>query len=461
MDFLENTLLRYVQALAIAGDPNAYRDEYAKKLYKLISPEGDDTLKLFSQFATGDISSEQLKKDWAKRTLEKDDPSAVNKGNWVVVDNNTGKTVPGQEYSGYTEQEVFDRAWKKLTPDMDKGTFDRKYSIHPKETGRWEVYRDDHGKDETLEIIDADRRGEAVDKAYEKYTGVIPFKVRAYYGNEAAKPEPSRRAKLAKNIIQQPAEEVKNWIVYDTITGEEQYNQPGRKSSLVQAMRKMEQDNKWPQGRLALKLSDNQDIPPEQSVDNYRGKWEFFYAPTGRVLDAVDDASIMQARAVLADTQRHYDDLPADQIQMRKADKVQDVEPNVAQNFTAQQGEQEVDGTGEPIWQIYQVGNGLVMSEITAADQQEAAQALQDQLDDWATDDDVRELYAVRPKMATQPAAGSNTGTTYEIYRTSNPLDAFRTFQAASHPEAMAELERFRSNHASIPPHEIALRNLP
>jgi hypothetical protein len=298
---------------------------------------------LFSQFATGEISSDQLKKDWAKRTLEKDDPSAVAKGNWVVIDNNTGKTVPGQEYSGYTEQEVFDRAWKKLTPDMDKGTFDRKYSIHPKETGRWEVYRDDHGQDETLEIIDADRKGEAVNKAAEIYTGVIPFKVRAYYGDEAAKPEPTRRAKLAKNIIQQPAEEVKNWIVYDTQTGEEQYNQPGRKSSLVQAMRKMEQDNKWPRGRLALKLSDNQDIPPQEK----------------------------------------------------------EVKPNVAQNFTQQSGEQEVDGTGEPIWQIYQVSNGLVMSEITAQDSQEAADALRDQLDSWATDDDVRELYAVRPKMAT------------------------------------------------------------
>ena len=206
MDFLENTLLRYVQALAIAGDPTAYRDEYAKKLYKLISPEGDNTLDLFSKFATGEIDKEKLKTEWARKTLEKDEPSAVAKGNWVVVDNNTGKTVQGQEYSGYTEEEVFDRAWKKLTPYMDKATFDRKYSIHPKETGRWEVYRDDHGQDETLEIIDADRRGEAVDKAYDTYSGVIPFKVRAYYGDEEAKPEPTPRAKLAKRIIQKPTQ---------------------------------------------------------------------------------------------------------------------------------------------------------------------------------------------------------------------------------------------------------------
>jgi hypothetical protein len=399
MDFLENTLLRYVQALAIAGDPTAYRDEYAKKLYKLISPTGDDTLNLFSQFATGEISSDQLKKDWAKRTLEKDEPSAVAKGNWVVIDNNTGKTVPGQEYSGYTEDEVIERAKEKL----GSGGFNQKYSVHPKETGRWEVYRDDHGQDETLEIIDADRRGEAVDKAYDTYSGVIPFKVRAYYGDETEKPKPTPRASLARQIVQQPAEEVKNWIVYDTVTGEEQYNQPGRKSNLVQAMRKMEQDNKWPRGRLALKLSDNQDIPPQEK----------------------------------------------------------EVKPNVAQNFTQQSGEQEVDGTGEPIWQIYQVGTGLVMSEITAGDQREAAQALQDQLDDWATDDDVRELYAIRPKMvdqsaqSTPPNATEQTGTWQIVDVTLNqPVETFQGTWA----QAERIAQQYETGEGEHNGHELSVR---
>ena len=206
IEFLENTLLRYVQALAIAGDPTAYRDEYAKKLYKLISPSGDDTLNLFSKFATGEIDKEKLKTEWARKTLEKDDPSAVNKGNWVVIDNNTGKKVQGQEYNGYTQDEVRERAKQKISPASSDTDFDKAYSIHPMETGKWEIYRDDHGQDETLEIIAADRRGEAVDKAWETYNGVIPFKVRAYYGDEDAKPEPTRRAKLAKRIIQKPAQ---------------------------------------------------------------------------------------------------------------------------------------------------------------------------------------------------------------------------------------------------------------
>jgi hypothetical protein len=401
--FLENTLLRYVQALAIAGDPNAYRDEYAKKLYKLISPEGDNTLDLFSKFATGEISSDQLKKDWAKRTLEKDDPKAVNKGNWVVVDNNTGKTVQGQEYSGYTEDEVREKAKAKLSPGGSDRNFDQAYSIHPKETGRWEIYRDDHGKDETLEIIDADRKAEAVDKAYDTYSGVIPFKVRAYYGDEAEKPEPTRRAKLAKQIIQKPAQP-------------KDYNY-----EIVNL------------GDVNLGVVDKFYATNKQDADATFDKW-------------------LEMKGLPNDTSNYG-------YRPRKQEK--EVNPNVAQNFTQQSGEQEVDGTGEPIWQIYQVGNGLVMSEITAGDQQEAAQALQDQLDDWATDDDVRELYAVRPKMveqstqSTPPDATEQTGT-WQIFDATlrQPVETFQGTWA----QADSIARQYETGPGERNGHEISVR---
>jgi hypothetical protein len=460
MDFLENTLLRYVQALAIAGDPNAYRDEYAKKLYKLISPEGDDTLNLFSQFATGEISSDQLKKDWAKRTLEKDDPGAIDKSNWVLVDIKSGQRVPGAEYNSYTKPEAYAKAREKYGASLTQTMFDMRYEIEPQNTGRWEIYRDDQGKEEQLEIIDSPTRGAAVDQAYETYTGVIPFKVRPYYGDEAAKPKPTPRASLARQIVQQPAEEVKNWIVYDTVTGEEHYNQPGRKSSLVQAMRKMEQDNKWPRGRLAIKLSDNQDIPPQEKDYNYEivnlgdvnlGVVDKFYATDKQDADATFD-KWLKMKGLPNDTSNYG-------YRPRKQEK--EVKPNVAQNFAAQQGEQEVDGTGEPIWQIYQVGNGLVMSEITAADQQEAAQALQDQLDDWATDDDVRELYAVRPKMAEQsaqstpPDATEQTGTWQIVDVTLNqPVETFQGTWA----QAERIAQQYETGAGEHNGHEISVR---
>jgi hypothetical protein len=97
------------------------------------------------------------------------------------------------------------------------------------------------------------------------------------------------------------------------------------------------------------------------------------------------------------------------------------------------------------------------MSEITAADQQEAAQALQDQLDSWATDDDVRELYAVRPKMAeTRPAdATEQTGTWQLVDVTLNqPVE---TFQGT-----WAQAERIAQQYETGPGehngHEISIR---
>ena len=91
-------------------------------------------------------------------------------------------------------------------------------------------------------------------------------------------------------------------------------------------------------------------------VANVKRKWEFYYSGTGRVLDTVDDINQMQANAVLADVQRRYDDLPADQIRMRSvpteasADRardrtnpswrdelarhVRDADIDVAQNFS-------------------------------------------------------------------------------------------------------------------------------
>jgi len=83
-------------------------------------------------------------------------------------------------------------------------------------------------------------------------------------------------------------------------------------------------------------------------VANVKRKWEFYYSGTGRVLDTVDDINMMQAKSVLADVQRRYDDLPADQIRMRSVPteasaeraragnaNVQDTDIDVAQNFSA------------------------------------------------------------------------------------------------------------------------------
>jgi len=477
IDKLKNTLMRYAKAMTVAANPAAERKEYYKKLYKLISPpEGDPALNLFAQFAAGEISSSDLKRSWAEKQLE-----AEPKGDWVLYDS-YGKRVQGQTYNGYTKTEAWERAKQKLSPGGSMEGFQQEYKFLPSnsETGDWEVYNTKTG--ETLETLRGyETRGAAADAVYDKYVTDqgIPFNLRPVDPETPEKPL-SPREKLAKNIKSAPAEPIKNWKIYDTKTGEVHYEQEGRKSSLVQTMRKFERDNKLPQGRLAI-----EEIPAEEpavpdnmdpAVANVKRKWEFYYSGTGRVLDTVDDINMMQANAVLADVQRRYDDLPADQIRMRSvpteasADRararnnnVQDTDIDVAQNFggppdgfqtqrpatgdyyevrggndrvygyitgdagrgnngndvarnskryvdelTGTEGAyvqyragdpvQEVDGTGEPIWQIYERDSGHVVQEFSAEDQQIAWGEAQAWLRDIGAEDP--SLFSLRPKMS-------------------------------------------------------------
>jgi hypothetical protein len=62
IDVLETTLLRFVVAMNIALDESAYKEEYAKKLYKLIAPSDDktNTMQYFAKFAAGELPRSAL-----------------------------------------------------------------------------------------------------------------------------------------------------------------------------------------------------------------------------------------------------------------------------------------------------------------------------------------------------------------------------------------------------------------
>jgi hypothetical protein len=306
IDRLKNTLLRYAQAMTIAANPAAERREYYKKLYKLISPpEGDPALDLFSRFATGEISSEELKKSWAEKQLEKEP-----KGDWKLWDA-TGKAVPGQEYNGYTKSEAWERAHKKISPGGSMEGFQKEYTLRPMSstTGDWEVY--DVNSGETLETLHGfDTKGAAADSVYDKYSAQgRGFNLRPA-DPEAPEPELTKRERLAKNIKQAPEETVKNWRVYDTKTGEVHYEQEGRKSSLVQMMRKFERDHKLPQGQLAIK-----EIPLDP--DKQKQDWDVVYVPTGRVIDSILKVDREQAERLLKDVARLHDFENADHLEIR------------------------------------------------------------------------------------------------------------------------------------------------
>jgi hypothetical protein len=140
---LSSTMLRYARAMQIAANPSEERREFAKKLYKLVAPEGDSQLALFSQFAAGEIDKEQLKKQWAEKTIGTERKTNQR---WKLYDRATGEPVAGQEYNGYTEEEARARAKGKLRPSASDRDFDSAYELRNMSGDQqWEIYSVDTG----------------------------------------------------------------------------------------------------------------------------------------------------------------------------------------------------------------------------------------------------------------------------------------------------------------------------
>jgi hypothetical protein len=207
INVLEDTMRRFAYAMYLAGRPDLERPEYYKKLYKLIAPEGNKDLELFSKFSAGEITAEQLKKQWAEKVISKEVPNTDKKSNWRLYNRYTDKPVQGLEFSNYTELDALERAKARVSPASSMTDFKMSYELRDigTNTGRWNIVQ--QYTDETLEIVDAATRGEAVDYAHDKYSGGpnnVDFYVIPYTGSQESEPKPklSRRAKLATQIAQ-------------------------------------------------------------------------------------------------------------------------------------------------------------------------------------------------------------------------------------------------------------------
>jgi hypothetical protein len=69
---IDNTLRRFTVALSAAVNPEAYREEYLKKLYKLLDVSGEkDPLSYFAKFAAGELPKAALKSFVRQAQLER------------------------------------------------------------------------------------------------------------------------------------------------------------------------------------------------------------------------------------------------------------------------------------------------------------------------------------------------------------------------------------------------------
>ena len=95
LDEVKNTVKRYAYAMYIAGRPDLHREEYAKKLYKMLSKSGDlTTIQLFARFKSGILTKEELKQELKNRKDTRDaDNAPAAKDGWQIFDRSDNTVV--------------------------------------------------------------------------------------------------------------------------------------------------------------------------------------------------------------------------------------------------------------------------------------------------------------------------------------------------------------------------------
>jgi hypothetical protein len=110
LDKIVSTMNRFVVALDAAVDPAKYKEEYSKKLYKVIAPENaSDTIKYFSKYAAGALPKAALKSFLKQAKLEREVNKKPDEGKlyyWNV-------TVPGSSASLQVVAANRNDAWAK------------------------------------------------------------------------------------------------------------------------------------------------------------------------------------------------------------------------------------------------------------------------------------------------------------------------------------------------------------
>ena len=313
---LSSTMLRYARAMSLAANPAEERREYAKKLYKLVAPEGDSQLALFSQYASGELTAEQLKKKWAEKTIGTE--KKMNQ-RFRLYQNVGGvwEPVPGAEWNGYTEDEVKMRVWSKYGREaLDTG----EYQLVNMGEQDWEVY--DVNTGETLEIVKGKSKGEVADQVFDKYVDQgIGFQVRPW--EDPAKMTP--RAKLAKRITAKKPEPIDyNYEIVnlgDVNLGVVDKFYAANKQEADKTFDKWLEIRRLPNdtdtyGYRPRKQETAKDVEPDvaqnfsqpQDATDVPRNWEFVDRRTGRVVDTMTQTSYNNANIWQAALERSNPD---------------------------------------------------------------------------------------------------------------------------------------------------------
>jgi hypothetical protein len=116
---IKNTMLRFVVALDAATDKEKYRQEYLKKLYKILAPSGEkSTIEYFARYVAGELPKAALRSFIKQAQLERKIQRNGEQFWWRVDFGNWSEEVVANN-----EDEALALACKKwgVTPDSVKG----------------------------------------------------------------------------------------------------------------------------------------------------------------------------------------------------------------------------------------------------------------------------------------------------------------------------------------------------
>ena len=180
-DELINTALRLAMSLRIATDETAYKQEYAKKLYKLLdetNPSGDgkNTIELFAKYATGEVDKQtllsQLRYTHRDRIAKK-----LPVGTWQIYNvnfkDNPNYTLevaarsPEEAISAAQDKEL---TWSRYSASNFVATSTGKIVDQRDDNEVWKIARKDNP--DAYVYIRAATKEEAIEKALSRYRNV-------------------------------------------------------------------------------------------------------------------------------------------------------------------------------------------------------------------------------------------------------------------------------------------------
>ena len=152
-DKIESTLLRFVVAMDAAVDETKYKEEYAKKLYKLLAGNDKDvtnTMVYFARYAAGELPQSALKSFIKQAQFERKAGKEPNgKKMWYRVDKEgRGKSGASVEVVASSKEEALEKAASEWMTKISALGAAAVYPVRPFDNNadNWEVYNEDTGE---------------------------------------------------------------------------------------------------------------------------------------------------------------------------------------------------------------------------------------------------------------------------------------------------------------------------